>query len=181
MLAVQPVTAEEVFALVESAIAEERQRLDSIVEEYNAWKHRALAAEEKLRAVSAHSDSVWFWQGRGDRPDSISCPVVMSADTMREFVSASNRLKTLVEAAHKVSMRQSAMTASNQLKADDWARFYEAVAASAAAKYSGAPCRKCGEYRVIVSLEDESDGCGTYYEIECEACGDHYRTYGPDA
>lgn len=48
-------------------------------------------------------------------------------------------------------------------------------------RYSKAPCAKCGAYRVTVSLEDESDGCGTYYDIECEACGDSYRTDGPDA
>ena len=47
--------------------------------------------------------------------------------------------------------------------------------------YSKAPCAKCGAYKVQCSLEDESDGCGTYYDIECEACGDSYRTDGPDS
>lgn len=36
--------------------------------------------------------------------------------------------------------------------------------------YSKAPCDKCGEYKVVVDLEDESDGYGTYYEITCKAC-----------
>ena len=49
------------------------------------------------------------------------------------------------------------------------------------AKYSEYPCAKCDEHKVTVSLEDESDGCGTYYEIKCEACGHSYRTDGPDA
>lgn len=31
------------------------------------------------------------------------------------------------------------------------------------------------------TLEDESDGCGTYYDIHCESCGDSYRTDGPDS
>lgn len=46
---------------------------------------------------------------------------------------------------------------------------------------SAAPCAKCGAFKVRCTLEDESDGCGTYYDIECEACGDSYRTDGPDA
>jgi hypothetical protein len=33
---------------------------------------------------------------------------------------------------------------------------------------------------VKCSLEDEYDH-GTYYDITCEACGDHYRTDGPDS
>lgn len=48
-------------------------------------------------------------------------------------------------------------------------------------RYSKTPCAKCGAFKVTVSLEDESDGCGTYYDIECQACGDSYRTDGPDA
>lgn len=47
--------------------------------------------------------------------------------------------------------------------------------------YSTAPCAKCGAFKVRCDLEDESDGCGTYYDIECEACGDSYRTDGPDS
>jgi len=46
--------------------------------------------------------------------------------------------------------------------------------------YSTAPCAKCGAYKVKCSLEDEYDH-GTYYDITCEACGDHYRTDGPDS
>ena len=47
--------------------------------------------------------------------------------------------------------------------------------------YSTAPCAKCGAFKVRCTLEDESDGCGTYYDIECEACGHAYRTDGPDS
>lgn len=48
-------------------------------------------------------------------------------------------------------------------------------------KYSKEPCAKCGEHKVTVDLEDEPDGCGTYYEITCEACGHSYSVDGPDA
>ena len=48
-------------------------------------------------------------------------------------------------------------------------------------KYSPHPCDRCGQKKVSVYLEDEPDGCGTYYEITCDACGYAYKTDGPDA
>lgn len=48
-------------------------------------------------------------------------------------------------------------------------------------RYSNAPCRRCCAYKVICVLEDEHGGNGTYYDIRCEACADHYRVDGPDA
>jgi len=48
-------------------------------------------------------------------------------------------------------------------------------------KYSPHPCDKCGERKVTATLEDEADGRGTYYEIECHACGYYYLTDGPDS
>lgn len=48
-------------------------------------------------------------------------------------------------------------------------------------RYSKAPCEGCGAFKVVVDLKDEPDGCGTYYHIKCEACGDSYKTDGPDA
>jgi transcription elongation factor Elf1 len=43
------------------------------------------------------------------------------------------------------------------------------------------PCEKCNQMTVEVSLEDESDGNGTYYDIRCTNCGMHYKVDGPDA
>lgn len=40
---------------------------------------------EKLRVMSAGPDDVWKWQAEGNDPRSLSCPVVMSADTFREY------------------------------------------------------------------------------------------------
>ena len=60
-------------------------------------------------------------------------------------------------------------------------QFKTPCATHADKRYSKAPCAKCGAYKVTVDLEDESDGCGTYYDIKCEACGDAYRTDGPDS
>lgn len=47
--------------------------------------------------------------------------------------------------------------------------------------YSPHPCEKCGSKTVRVSLEDEDDGNGTYYDIKCDTCGYSYKVDGPDA
>jgi hypothetical protein len=45
------------------------------IHKLNGLLHRALKQE------------VWYWQGDGyDFPDSISCPVIMSAETLRDLM-----------------------------------------------------------------------------------------------
>lgn len=67
-------------------------------------EHYKLLAEEMTQAIQkrkeaeaavsmAHAsvEGVWLWQGDGnDKPESLACPVVMSADTLRELVAKSN-------------------------------------------------------------------------------------------
>lgn len=95
--------------------ADERRRKDADVRrELAEWRERAEKAERKfLEQVEAHKttlkerdearssvrlahapcDAVWFWEGSDrDDPASLSCPVVMSAETLREFVAAKERL-----------------------------------------------------------------------------------------
>lgn len=38
------------------------------------------------RTLTASRDDVWLWQGQGDEPESLVCPVVMSADTLRDIL-----------------------------------------------------------------------------------------------
>lgn len=59
-----------------------------------------LTRERDLRAtlavVSTGTEGVWRWQGDGhDDPDSLACPVVMSADTLRGFVAERDRLQAM--------------------------------------------------------------------------------------
>lgn len=53
---------------------------------------QALAERDEARAAvrmaTAHRDDVWIWQGIGDEPASLSCPVVMSAQTLRDLLGA---------------------------------------------------------------------------------------------
>jgi hypothetical protein len=69
------------------------------------WKHEqqvkqtveALAERDRARIACgvAAAEDVWFWQGGFDRPESLSCPVVMSADTLRSFVARVAEVATL--------------------------------------------------------------------------------------
>ena len=51
--------------------------------------------KEKLRMVQASADDVWFWQHEGNEPESLTCPVVMSAATFRKYELARDLLRTL--------------------------------------------------------------------------------------
>ena len=53
-------------------------------------------------ARCSERDGVWFWQGEGDRPESLSCPVVMSADTLREILRERDEARGLLGEAHHV-------------------------------------------------------------------------------
>jgi hypothetical protein len=49
----------------------------------------------ELNAVRAHADNVWFWQGDGaDHPQSLSCPVVMTAHTLRTIIARAAAAET---------------------------------------------------------------------------------------
>lgn len=75
------------------------------------WEDAQRVANQRLvelNAVRAHADNVWFWQGGGDRPDSLSCPVVMTADALRSFIvdrdsarAECERMRPVFEAALK--------------------------------------------------------------------------------
>lgn len=51
----------------------------------------ALNRERELRCqlgtVNAGAEDVWRWQGEGDDPASLTCPVVMSAETLRALLA----------------------------------------------------------------------------------------------
>ena len=54
-------------------------------------------ARRQLNLVKTDAEGVWRWQGDGDDPESLSCPVVMSADTLRGFVSEARRAERVRE------------------------------------------------------------------------------------
>lgn len=71
-----------------SAIAEAKYKISGLATENIALANEVKALKARLATVHAGVDNVWFWQGDGgDRPDSLSCPVVMSAETLRTIIT----------------------------------------------------------------------------------------------
>ena len=78
------------------------KRLTEVMDQSNRQQGRLSELESELAAatnkrdilaiivenVRTDRDHVWFWQGDGgDCPETLSCPVVMSADTLRAMLS----------------------------------------------------------------------------------------------
>jgi len=66
-------------------------RIKAIGAELTEANARRKEVEARLRVVETGIDGVWKWQGEGDEPSSLSCPVVMSADTARELAMAAEQ------------------------------------------------------------------------------------------
>lgn len=92
-----PLTAEERDELIRLRVA-----VDELTAQRDAFGHKAhqLAGElrleiqirndlrTKLAVVNTPYPNVWVWQGDGhDEIESLSCPVVMSADTLRALLT----------------------------------------------------------------------------------------------
>jgi chromosome segregation ATPase len=64
--------------------------------------------QRKLAMVATHIDNVWRWQGagvdEGNEPSTLSCPVVMSADTLRELTDKMELQQKQLEAAREALM-----------------------------------------------------------------------------
>ena len=69
----------------------------ALVAELKEETSRREAAESKLRLVATSTENVWRWQGDGsDQPESLSCPVVMSADALRTLLAGRDRTSEIV-------------------------------------------------------------------------------------
>ena len=75
---------------------EAERKLSAVADLQRSTAADLNTARAQLRMVSAGPADVWRWQGDGhDDPASLSCPVVMSAETLRELVAARERVATL--------------------------------------------------------------------------------------
>lgn len=80
---------------------EARRKLDDLAERYKDLDAERERLRLELSAVSTPAAGVWFWQGEGDRPESLSCPVVMSAEKLRELLA--RNIAGLLASALKVA------------------------------------------------------------------------------
>lgn len=63
-------------------------RTKALAKELQQALDELAAARANVRIATASRDDVWFWQGDGhDDPESLSCPVVMSAATLRDLLA----------------------------------------------------------------------------------------------
>lgn len=73
----------------EAELADVLRKRDLVSAEWRETRAALDVANARLRVVSAGVEDVWMWTGDGqDHPESLSCPVVMSAVTLRAFVAA---------------------------------------------------------------------------------------------
>jgi hypothetical protein len=81
-------------AELERDVAETRARQalakqEAMAEELSLALERERKVRVEAQLVATHAEGVWFWQGEGDRPESLTCPVVMSAGKLRQLLFAS--------------------------------------------------------------------------------------------
>lgn len=75
--------------------ARAKQRLESCAAELKTALEEAADLRSKLALVRTPTDGVWYWTGNGDHPESLVCPVVMTAEQLRGLVVADAALAHL--------------------------------------------------------------------------------------
>jgi hypothetical protein len=147
----------------------------------------ALAVAEDLRArqraIQASHESVWYWTGDGDEPGSLSCPVVMGADTLREMLAKAERVDFLEQSIRHVQDREGALHAqvtrqSHMLdtvrKERDRALSDLAERRPIEAVHEDCPQGHTGAKRVLEQETGPVERC-----LRCEACkSDYVRVNG---
>ena len=64
-------------------------RVKELGDELRKTQLELIEAKANLRTVSAGAEDVWFWEeGGSNNLESLTCPVVMSAATLRRYLSA---------------------------------------------------------------------------------------------
>lgn len=75
------------------ACAAAEARAEAFIGENQRLKTERDAAVHAVKVANrTKSGDVWFWQNSDDRPESLVCPVVMEADTLRAMLSERDRL-----------------------------------------------------------------------------------------
>jgi hypothetical protein len=81
------VEARNALPALVSEVLRLRWRLDTINEELRRAAQEAETAKSNVKTAHASRGDIWFWAGDGhDDPGTLSCPVVMSADTLRAIL-----------------------------------------------------------------------------------------------
>lgn len=80
-------TLQDTCSRLEQEGRDARKRLACATEQYEWLLTEARALRHDLAMVRTPTPGVWLWQGDGaDFPESLACPVVMSAETLRALL-----------------------------------------------------------------------------------------------
>ena len=111
----------------ETRAAREERKLDGVAAELREALERERGLRAELAVVHAHADDVWFWQGDGraredNHPESLTCPVVMRAEILRELlerVEEAEALRTVASDSSEFARRAVASGARQRWVTDD--------------------------------------------------------------
>jgi hypothetical protein len=67
------------------------RKQEALSAEWTKMEAELRHTRQKLATVRAGHDDVWFWQGGGDDPKSLTCPVVMAPETLRALLAEQPR------------------------------------------------------------------------------------------
>jgi ligand-binding SRPBCC domain-containing protein len=76
-----------------------RFKVDNLVKTVEELQLENQRLRGELEAVKTPAEGVWRWQGGGDDLQSLSCPVVVRADRMREITGELEKLRNFVDKA----------------------------------------------------------------------------------
>src|SRR4051794_2883152 len=84
---VQERNSAEIEAL-QQRVCDLEAKLEACNESYAATIRERNEARATLRLASSKRDDVWMWQSDGgNHPESLVCPVIMSAETLRALLA----------------------------------------------------------------------------------------------
>lgn len=76
-----------------------RGKVEGLAQQLKAEQEESAKLRAALAIVRTDTEGVWRWQGEGDQPESLTCPVVMSADTLRGLLASADSLRTDLDIA----------------------------------------------------------------------------------
>lgn len=72
-----------------------RWKFDDLADELKKALADAAGYRASLAVVRTPTDGVWFWEGAGDKVDTLSCPVVMRPETLRDLLARAEKAEAL--------------------------------------------------------------------------------------
>ncbi|ATS92313.1 hypothetical protein DLP05_073 [Stenotrophomonas phage vB_SmaS_DLP_5] len=128
---------------------------------YANWKTRY-----NVETLAVNGEAYWYWQGdKEDYPESLTCPVIMSAEQLREMLGNANRYKTWRDSmiAHlledQLVIQQALPEEVGESRPPTAQEWDKAIDALRAVKESGKKCDHCDNGKVINENSRMAESC----------------------